>query len=437
MGSSSSTPTLQTWELVAYSNRCRVVGVGWWASRKLSLTHPRLNKQQQGYCVTCRELLAILVCLREFRNHLLGCKFTIHTDHGSLAWLLNFKEPQGQLARWLEYIFQFRFHIVHRDGKKHTNADALSRNPAHGEGCDGYQPGVAHRDLPCGGCSYCEKHHEEWAGFHQEVDDVVPLGQSCRQVSTRSQTKSSWLGSQWTDGGATKGPCSNAVVKKPKTHANQVDLQGLKKTVSEWMRDFFSVELSVVQKNDTVLGELHHWIELGRKPEPTEAMSLSPALCCYWLNYKLLRCIDGVLYLEWQDPCPGFSPVQKVWVPVSLKEEVLQLCNDSLFAGHMGVRRTLNRVRRVPLVRNPMGCEIAYLHLPDVLWQKCRIANITPPWPISASGHHWTVWVSTSWGRCHWWNKEISTCSSSATTSPAGSRRFRFLTRRPRLLRRS
>ena len=157
----------------------------------IAYTSKKLNKQQRRYCVTRRELLAIVVCLREFRNHLLGREFTIRTDHGSLAWLLNFKEPQGQLARWLEYIFQFRFHIVHRDGKKHTNADALSRNPAHEEGCNDYRPGVALEDLPCGGCSYCRKHHEEWGDFHNEVDDVVPLSQPCRQVFTRSQTKSS------------------------------------------------------------------------------------------------------------------------------------------------------------------------------------------------------------------------------------------------------
>ena len=178
------------------------------------------------------------------------------------------------------------------------------------------------------------------------MDNVVPLGQSCRQVSTRSQTKSSWLASQSMDGGTLKGPCTNAVVKMPKTHGNQVDLQGLKKTVSEWMRGFSSVELSAVQKNDTVLGELQRWIERGGKPKPTEAMSLSPALPCYWLNYKLFWCINGVLYLEWQDPCPGFSPVWKVLVPASLKEEAPRLCHDSLFTGHMGVRRTLNPVRR-------------------------------------------------------------------------------------------
>jgi hypothetical protein len=50
-------------------------------------------------------------------------------DHNSLTWLMNFKEPQGQLARWLEELSQFNMEIQHRPGKKHANADALSRIP--------------------------------------------------------------------------------------------------------------------------------------------------------------------------------------------------------------------------------------------------------------------------------------------------------------------
>ena len=32
-----------------------------------------------------------------------------------------------QLARWLTFIEEFDYEIVHRDGKRHTNADGLSR----------------------------------------------------------------------------------------------------------------------------------------------------------------------------------------------------------------------------------------------------------------------------------------------------------------------
>ena len=53
--------------------------------------------------------------------------FILWTDYGSLTWLKNFKEPEGQMARWLERLQEFDFTIVHRRGNKHTNADSLSR----------------------------------------------------------------------------------------------------------------------------------------------------------------------------------------------------------------------------------------------------------------------------------------------------------------------
>ena len=63
---------------------------------------------------------------RHFRPYLLGRHFTLRTDHGSLQWLYNFKEPEGQLARWLEQLQEYTFTIVHRQGKKHINVDTLS-----------------------------------------------------------------------------------------------------------------------------------------------------------------------------------------------------------------------------------------------------------------------------------------------------------------------
>eukprot|EP00731_Ephydatia_muelleri_P025604 Em0017g687a len=52
-------------------------------------------------------------------------------DHGSLVWIQNFKEPEGQLARWLERLQEYTFTVVHRPGNQHTNVDALSRVPCN------------------------------------------------------------------------------------------------------------------------------------------------------------------------------------------------------------------------------------------------------------------------------------------------------------------
>jgi len=67
--------------------------------------------------------------LQQFRQYLLSGTFTLQTDHGALTWLQQFKEPEGQLARWLEKLQGYHFTIVHHPGRKHTNADSLSHYP--------------------------------------------------------------------------------------------------------------------------------------------------------------------------------------------------------------------------------------------------------------------------------------------------------------------
>ena len=90
-----------------------------------------LSKQERRYCVTRRELLAVVTFVQHFRPYLLGLHFTLRTDHSSLTWLWKFKEPEGQLARWLDPLQEYDFTVLHRPGKRHSNADALSRLPCH------------------------------------------------------------------------------------------------------------------------------------------------------------------------------------------------------------------------------------------------------------------------------------------------------------------
>ena len=85
-----------------------------------------LSKEERNYCVTRRELLAVVLFTNKFRSYLLGKPFRLRSDHGSLLWLHNFKEPEGQLARWIEKLQEFGYEILHRQGNRHSNADSLS-----------------------------------------------------------------------------------------------------------------------------------------------------------------------------------------------------------------------------------------------------------------------------------------------------------------------
>ena len=101
-----------------------------------------LSKPERRYCVTRKELLSVITFIKHFRPFLLGHKFVLRTDHGSLTWLSKFKQPEGQLARWIEKLQEYHFDIVHRPGRKHSNADSLSRLPCRQCGRDSQEPTV-------------------------------------------------------------------------------------------------------------------------------------------------------------------------------------------------------------------------------------------------------------------------------------------------------
>ena len=49
---------------------------------------------KRRYCVTRKEILAVVFFIQRFRHYLLGREFLLCTDHGSLTWLQQFKEAE-------------------------------------------------------------------------------------------------------------------------------------------------------------------------------------------------------------------------------------------------------------------------------------------------------------------------------------------------------
>ena len=92
-----------------------------------------LTKPERNYCITRRELLAVVHFVQQFKHFLLGQRFLIRTDNSAVRYWMRIQsdsyDPQGQTARWMVRLAAFDFEIKHRPGKQHANADSMSRMP--------------------------------------------------------------------------------------------------------------------------------------------------------------------------------------------------------------------------------------------------------------------------------------------------------------------
>lgn len=62
-----------------------------------------------------------------YRTHYLeDVNFNIITDHHSLLWLHNLKDPQGRLGRWVLRLQPYNCELIHRKDKEHIVPGFLS-----------------------------------------------------------------------------------------------------------------------------------------------------------------------------------------------------------------------------------------------------------------------------------------------------------------------
>ena len=71
-----------------------------YGSKSLSKTHKLLYNY---------ELLACVDFVKQFHHYQWGRRFLLRTDHASLKSLVNFREPEGMLARWSSVLSNYDF----------------------------------------------------------------------------------------------------------------------------------------------------------------------------------------------------------------------------------------------------------------------------------------------------------------------------------------
>ena len=87
----------------------------------------KMTSAEVNYPTHERELLAVIHALRTWRHYLEGRRFKVVTDHYALKFLMTQPHLSKRQARWLDFLAEFDFEVIHKPGKSNVVADALSR----------------------------------------------------------------------------------------------------------------------------------------------------------------------------------------------------------------------------------------------------------------------------------------------------------------------
>ena len=304
-----------------------------------------LNPAQMNYCTTHRELLAVVTMTRRFRHYLLGRHFKLRTDHSSLRWLLNYKDVDGMLARWLVKLQEFDMEIEHRPGRLHGNADGLSRcHKCKNPDC----PGAYRHDQVPDSSSDSELNPPDKPPALSETPKRKP---SVRKTAvTRRARRHRVIPKIIPDSGLEEGiPSPGPTLKhqRPSVHhkvrvrANELDLQ---LEHLSWLGGYTQRQIKDKQRADPALKPIILAMEEKRRPEHPRRFTFCEETQTLASRWDQLRLCDGLLYRR--APLSNNRTVMQLVLPSALRTEVLHQLHDLRVVGHLGVQRTVSRVQQ-------------------------------------------------------------------------------------------
>ena len=112
----------------------------------ISFASRTLSTDERNYAQLDKEALAIILGVKRFHQYLYGRKFSIHSDHKPLQYLLGKNRgipamASARVQRWALTLSAYEYAITYEPGAKMANADALSRLPLPEEPVDTPLPG--------------------------------------------------------------------------------------------------------------------------------------------------------------------------------------------------------------------------------------------------------------------------------------------------------
>lgn len=250
----------------------------------------KTTKFEANYGSVKGELAAVMMALRKWEHLLRYRPFILNTDSAALKYLKTLKDPRGIWFRWLQELSGYNFEVIHRAGKKNTNADALSRSEWHRD------PTQEEED---------EQKDEFIRAFREVCTD---------DLRTR---------------------IARVEAEKPAL-----------RRVHEVAADLTHETIVAEQKSDPIISQVRGWVENKQKPTKKDLAGEDEDLKSYLQIYEALSLEKDVLIYRIQLNQITGEEAKRIVVPRSYAQTVFYWSHSHETAGHFGINATALRAKR-------------------------------------------------------------------------------------------
>ena len=247
----------------------------------------------------------------------------VRTDHASLRWLINFKDPEGMLARWISILDTYDFTIQHRPGAKHKNADGLTRQE----------------------CTQCKRRECQGRNLQSREVTILTIYEETLDLHEEYDIwqEEDFLSLPLVEVNSPEVEKLTAIVANTKVAELAHD-----KLKPNWLGSWPTDQLKQWQEEDSAIKKVKTWKRSdSTRPKWKKVSHEEGDIKALWSQWQSLEVRDGILYRKFQTETKKEPTIlYQLVAPKRLRKEIMRHLHDHRTGGHLGITKTLYNVRR-------------------------------------------------------------------------------------------
>ena len=359
--------------------------------RMIACMSKKFNTDELKWAPYDREFYAMVIPTRHFSHYLRWNHFKLFTDHKPLlAWkdVTTQKDASGKRTRWVMELSTYDVEVIYKEGRRHGDADALSRHPNPDEASEEEEEEVlsALSDKLPNVAAWEEQEGEDVAGMLDDEKSRIPrmaieLSKYDVQVMYREEGVN--INGKETAPEAIDRENGNFICSlSTKTDIEICLLAAQTFTeialVEIHADEELSKEMAKLQREDVDLGKVMSLVEQNVQ----EKAAWKSVPNWYRQNRNGFVVSKGILYhVKKIESCP--EPVARAVIPKVKVKEMLFRCHGCKHSGHPGHHRAVGRIEKFAIwhgmnkdveqhVKKCAECQAARLNVPK------RVAPVQP-----------------------------------------------------------